>query len=87
MEVMTILVKGSEEALFKCSKSLLVDKSDYFNAMFSSGMVESHKNMVEIKDVEVSVLRKLIDYMKTDTLQLTNDSVYGVTEGASRFQV
>lgn len=82
-----VTITFGEEEKITCSKCLLMKKSDYFNAMFSSGMKESHYNVVEIKDMEADVMRELIRYISSEVLHLTNESVYCITAGACRFQI
>jgi hypothetical protein len=46
-EVVTLTFGDIVDETLRCQKYLLIDKSDYFKAMFSSGMVETKSNTVE----------------------------------------
>lgn len=86
-EVVTLTFGDIVDETLRCQKCLLIDNSDYFKAMFSSGMMEAKSNTVEIKDLDINVMKKLIDYMSTGKSNLTNKTVYCITAAACRFQV
>lgn len=61
-----------------CSKQLLCQHSDYFSAMFSSGMRESIENDVTLHDVDMTVLRVLVQYCHDGKLSLDDTTVWSV---------
>ena len=51
-----------EKKTFKCHKVILSAFSDYFHAMFSSGMKESHNNVVCLKDISSSIFENVLSF-------------------------
>lgn len=86
-EIVTLTFGDVVKETIRCQKCLLIDNSDYFRAMFSSGMIESQNNEVRIKDVDISVMKELIEYIITKKISLTGDMVYSITAAACRFQI
>ncbi len=58
----TLICGGVE---FPAHKLLLSAASDYFSAMFTSGMVEAERDRVEIHGMEPGALKVLVDYCYT----------------------
>ncbi|CAH1247602.1 KLHL42 [Branchiostoma lanceolatum] len=66
----TILV---DKKTFKVSKRTLMDKSDFFAAMFASGMKETTQNSAVLHDVSAGVFRDLLVFMETGKLRCEID--------------
>ncbi|XP_069052302.1 kelch-like protein 3 isoform X1 [Lepisosteus oculatus] len=61
--------------------------SPYFCAMFTGDMSESKAQRVEIKDVDGQTLRKLVDYIYTAEIKVTEDNVQVLLPAASLLQL
>ncbi|XP_071142668.1 kelch-like protein 12 [Mytilus edulis] len=48
---------------FPCHRVILSAFSNYFRGMFVSGMVESNKNIIELKGLEAKCISKVLDYL------------------------
>jgi hypothetical protein len=51
------------EELVHAHKCILSTKSEFFKAMFSTGMLESHERTVKFNDARLSVFTELLKYM------------------------
>ncbi|KAI8497551.1 hypothetical protein Bbelb_248570 [Branchiostoma belcheri] len=67
MEEKTISLIIEDEQIL-VDKQTLMNHSQYFRAMFSSGMRESTQNSVVLHDVTVDVIRKLLNFFQTGQL-------------------
>jgi hypothetical protein len=54
-------------------KALLIDKSDYFRAMFRSNMRESRENEVEVRDYSKDVFLLFLEYLYTGGVDVGMD--------------
>jgi len=79
------LVAG--EQTFPCHRLLLAAASDYFAAMFTSGLVEQHQDTITIQGVEPSALCTLLEYCYTGRLELQEETVESVTAAACLLQL
>lgn len=61
--------------------------SRYFRSMFSSEMVESHKNVIEIKDIDENAMKLLIEFAYTAKVCITVENVQSLLYAASILQV
>jgi len=52
-------------------RSFLSVRSDHFRAMFSSGMIESTSNEIVIQSIQHKVFLALMEFMYTDTVQVS----------------
>ncbi|XP_070564777.1 kelch-like protein 24 [Ptychodera flava] len=75
-----LCVDGKE---FPCHKVVLINGSDYFKCMFSSGMIESNKHRVTINGVEAVAMETILDYMYTGKISITSDRVQALLEVAN----
>ncbi|KAF3838725.1 hypothetical protein F7725_010493, partial [Dissostichus mawsoni] len=67
------LVAGSVEV--PAHRVVLASCSPYFCAMFTGDMSESKAHQVEIREVDGQTLRKLVDYIYTAEIEVTEDNV------------
>lgn len=79
----TLCVQGHD---FHCHRAILAAASQYFRAMFCSGLKESHEERVEIKGLDSGTMRSLLEYTYTSRVLLTHSNVQRILEAASQFQ-
>uniref|UniRef100_A0A8D0DTS3 Kelch like family member 40 n=1 Tax=Salvator merianae TaxID=96440 RepID=A0A8D0DTS3_SALMN len=77
-------VKGKE---FPCHRLVLAACSPYFRAMFLSDMEESKKREVNLEDVDPEVLGKILHYIYTSELEITEQNVQDIFSVANMFQI
>lgn len=77
-------VKGKE---FPCHRLVLAACSPYFRAMFLSDMEESKKREVSLEDVDPDVMSKILHYIYTSELEITEQNVQDIFSVANMFQI
>uniref|UniRef100_A0A8C8J355 Kelch-like protein 3 n=1 Tax=Oncorhynchus tshawytscha TaxID=74940 RepID=A0A8C8J355_ONCTS len=80
-----LLVAGNIEV--PAHKLVLASCSPYFCAMFTGDMSESKAQQVEIRDVDGQTLRKLVDYIYTAEIEVTENNVQVLLPAASLLQL
>ncbi|XP_061548489.1 kelch-like protein 6 [Phycodurus eques] len=78
-----VCVQGQD---FPCHRAILAAASQYFRAMFCSGLKESHEERVEMKGLDSETMETLLQYTYTSQALLTQSNVQKVLEAASQFQ-
>ena len=66
---------------------VLAGCSDYFKAMFSHDMIESHQELINLPAMNLSVFKDLLEYSYTGTLHLSMCNISSVLEGAVFLQI
>uniref|UniRef100_A0A914W140 BTB domain-containing protein n=1 Tax=Plectus sambesii TaxID=2011161 RepID=A0A914W140_9BILA len=61
--------------------------SDYFAAMFTSGLTETKQRVVVIKDVEPKAMRQLVRFCYTGTLDMDSSNVEDLVRGGCLLQL
>eukprot|EP00058_Branchiostoma_floridae_P028006 XP_002613497.1 hypothetical protein BRAFLDRAFT_71893 [Branchiostoma floridae] len=79
-----LCVSGKE---IPCHRSVLAACSEYFRAMFCSGLRESREHKVTIHEVTPGALHLLVDYAYTLKVTITEDNVVKLLEGANFFRI
>uniref|UniRef100_A0A3B4YVH2 Kelch-like protein 3 n=1 Tax=Seriola lalandi dorsalis TaxID=1841481 RepID=A0A3B4YVH2_SERLL len=79
------LIAGSVEV--PAHRVVLASCSPYFCAMFTGDMSESKAHQVEIREVDGQTLRKLVDYIYTAEIEVTEDNVQVLLPAASLLQL
>ncbi|XP_005991519.1 kelch-like protein 3 [Latimeria chalumnae] len=77
----------AEEVVIEAHRVVLAACSPYFCAMFTGDMCESKAKKIEIKDVDGQTLSKLIDYIYTAEIGVTEENVQVLLPAASLLQL
>ncbi|XP_029112971.1 kelch-like protein 3 isoform X2 [Scleropages formosus] len=77
----------AEDVEIPAHRVVLASCSPYFCAMFTGDMSESKAHQVEIRDVDGQTLRKLVDYIYTAEIEVTEDNVQVLLPAASLLQL
>ncbi|XP_007444631.2 kelch-like protein 40 [Python bivittatus] len=77
-------VKGKE---FPCHRLVLAACSPYFRALFLSDIDESKKREVSLEDVDPEVMSKILHYIYTSELEITEQNVQDIFSVANMFQI
>ncbi|KAJ8282149.1 hypothetical protein COCON_G00046680 [Conger conger] len=77
----------AEDIEVPAHKVVLASCSPYFCAMFTADMSESKARRVEIRDVDGQTLRRLVDYIYTAEIEVTEDNVQVLLPAASLLQL
>lgn len=63
-----IIINNDKLNIIYVSKLILSSQSEYFNSLFSSDMVDSNKNIIEINDVRYNTVFNTLKYMYTQNI-------------------
>ncbi|XP_055499147.1 kelch-like protein 3 isoform X5 [Leucoraja erinacea] len=77
----------AEDVEIEAHRVVLAACSPYFCAMFTGDMTESKAKKVEIKDIDGHTLSKLIDYIYTAEVEVTEENVQVLLPAASLLQL
>ncbi|XP_068611444.1 kelch-like protein 42 [Brachionichthys hirsutus] len=77
----------AEDKTYKVNKKKLIEKSDYFRALYSSGMRESTEDTVQLRGLSVPGLELVLDFIDTSEVQIANETLEDLVETASFLQV
>ncbi|XP_063521577.1 kelch-like protein 3 isoform X3 [Pongo pygmaeus] len=77
----------AEDVEIEAHRVVLAACSPYFCAMFTGDMSESKAKKIEIKDVDGQTLSKLIDYIYTAEIEVTEENVQVLLPAASLLQL
>ncbi|XP_046561072.1 LOW QUALITY PROTEIN: kelch-like protein 24 [Haliotis rubra] len=83
----TDIVISIEGCKFPCHKIVLAAGSPYFKSMFSSGMEESFKDVIDIKQIDASVFEHVLHFIYTGNVSMTGTIVQELFSQAHLFQV
>lgn len=73
--------------LFHAHKVVLAAASPYFKAMFTGGLRESDMNRVKLQAVSATAMARLIRFMYTGTIRVTEHTVCQLLPAATMLQV
>ncbi|XP_023387705.1 kelch-like protein 3 isoform X2 [Pteropus medius] len=77
----------AEDVEIEAHRVVLAACSPYFCAMFTGDMSESKAKKIEIKDMDGQTLSKLIDYIYTAEIEVTEENVQVLLPAASLLQL
>ncbi|XP_056374827.1 kelch-like protein 40 [Hyla sarda] len=77
-------IKGKE---FPCHRLVLAACSPYFRAMFLSDLEESRKKEIDLEDVDPDVMGKILHYIYTSEIEITEKNVQDIFSVANMFQI
>merc|ERR1712227_868647 len=77
----------AQDAQFAVHKSLLASVSDYFRAMFCSGMREATSSAVSLQGISAEGLRKIVEFIYSGEVQIGMDDVEEILDAATHLQM
>ncbi|KAI8502222.1 hypothetical protein Bbelb_198100 [Branchiostoma belcheri] len=80
-----VLKVGKER--FPCHRNVLASVSPYFFAMFTNGLAESHQREVEITGIDAGTMKKILSYVYTTEVEITEDNVERLLVAANMLQL
>ncbi|XP_060695351.1 kelch-like protein 42 [Hemiscyllium ocellatum] len=83
-EIIAIIIDGKT---YNVSKSKLIEKSDYFKALYNSGMKESEEGSVQLQGLSAHGLELVIEFINTSKVHFDNETLEDLVETASFLQV
>ncbi|XP_007555399.1 kelch-like protein 42 isoform X1 [Poecilia latipinna] len=83
-QVIAIVV---DDRTYEVNKKKLIEKSDYFRALYSSGMRESTEDSVQLQGLSVPGLELVLEFINTSKVQVVNETLEDLIETASFLQV
>lgn len=76
-----------DDRTYEVNKEKLIEKSDYFRALYSSGMRESTAASVHLQGLSVPGLELVLEFINTSKVQVANETLEDLIETASFLQV
>ncbi|XP_045128596.1 kelch-like protein 30 isoform X1 [Portunus trituberculatus] len=82
-DTVTLMAEGRH---FLCKKTKLMNRSDYFKAMFSSNFSENDKKLIELQDIDADCLELLLQYVESGNYSIPNEGVFPLLQTAAMLQ-
>uniref|UniRef100_A0A8C6UEU9 Kelch-like family, member 42 n=1 Tax=Neogobius melanostomus TaxID=47308 RepID=A0A8C6UEU9_9GOBI len=76
-----------DDKIYEVNKKKLIEKSDYFRALYNSGMRESMEDSVQLQGLSVPGLELVLEFINTSKVQIVNETLEDLIETASFLQV
>ncbi|XP_034018828.1 kelch-like protein 42 [Thalassophryne amazonica] len=83
-QVIAIVV---DDKTYEVSKKKLIEESDYFRALYRSGMRESTEDSVQLQGLSVPGLELVLEFINTSKVQVIKETLKDLIETASFLQV
>ena len=80
----TVTCQGRQ---FKCHKSILAQRSSYFDAMLSHDMVESRENKVDLVDLEADTAEDLLTFIYTGKVTDVGEKATNLLDVADKYGI
>ncbi|XP_074636237.1 kelch-like protein 12 [Acropora palmata] len=80
----TLKVEGKE---FCAHRVVLSASSDYFSAMFTGDLEESHQPVVELQGLDPDTMQFLLDFVYTESIQVSVENVQALLPAACLLQL
>ena len=80
-----VLIAGNKE--IKAHKIVICSLCDYFSAMFTGELAETHQNVVTLNNIEPEALEALINYAYTSEIEIRVDNVESLLASSSILQI
>lgn len=80
-----VIACGGQE--FPCHKLILAARSSVFDAMFSHDMKEQIRNRVEIEDLDVNIVKDMIDYIYSGQVIELESKASGLITAAEKYDL
>ncbi|XP_077449880.1 kelch-like protein 42 [Stigmatopora argus] len=77
----------TEDKTYAVSKRKLIEKSDYFRALYDSGMRESAEDSVQLRGLSAPGLELVLEFINTSKVEIADESLEDLIETASFLQV
>ncbi|XP_059175108.1 kelch-like protein 41b [Physella acuta] len=75
------------ETSFRCHRLVLAACSEFFQALFSSGLREATENSVVLQDVSSEVFQKILSALYSGQIDLTSENYTNIWRAANKLQV
>ncbi|KAL3871077.1 hypothetical protein ACJMK2_039097 [Sinanodonta woodiana] len=72
---------------FRCHKVILATVSEYFDAMFSSGMRECFNGVVNLHGIECSTFENILDFIYSGRESIDTNNAENLLKAASMFRI
>ena len=79
----TLVAEGNE---LKAHRVVLASCSPYFASMFTGNLVESQKDVIELKNVSYLSLEKIVTFCYTSSLEMSSENVFELLTAADMLQ-
>lgn len=80
--VCDVTIKAGEKS-FPAHRCVLAAVSNYFKAMFTSSLSESHQDVVTINGISPTILELLFDYAYSAEVKITKNNVQNLLAAAN----
>lgn len=80
-------IVGENQTIIPAHRAILSSRSQYFRAMFNSGMKESNQKEVKIGDIEPDAFRDMLEFLYTGDVKIKKENVVQLLVTATMFQI
>lgn len=76
-----------QDKSFRCHKVMLASVSQYFDAMFLSGMRECYDGIVRLQGIESSIFVDILDFVYSGKLNICTENAEALLRASTMFQI